>query len=190
MQHISTLYFGYRPVAGHMPTCSRAGADVWEATEFRRENFSGETAEYTFRFACFECGVIKFVKFGGEPDRTEGTSARNVGFGSAPERVSGLWLHPGPRFWHDDERGPTAFYVTRSKERPRVPADVAGVVGWHLGKRGGVRWSAGAGCTSYGSVQTSSGQDFSSRRAAVAWVAAQPGQPADEAGRQSVKGTR
>ena len=174
MHNISTLYFDYRPVAGHMPTCSRAGTDVWEATDFRRANFDGETTEYTFRFACFECGVVTFFRFGSEPDGTEGTLAIRVGFGSAPERVRGLWLHPGPRFWHDDDRGPTAFYVTRAKDRPRVTADVAGVVGWHFGRRGGVRWSAGLGCTDYGSIRTDSGQDFGSRRAAVSWIAAQP----------------
>jgi hypothetical protein len=174
MHNISTLYFDYRPVAGHMPTCSRTGTDVWEATDFRRENFDGETTEYTFRFACFECGVVKFFRFGAGPDGTEGTFASQVGFGSAPERVRGLWLHPGPRFWHDDGRGPTAFYVTLGKDRPRVPADVLGAVGWHLGKRGGVRWSAGLGCTSYGRVQISSEQEFGSRRAAVTWIAEQP----------------
>ena len=31
VQHISTLNFRSRPVAGHMPECSRAGTDVWEA---------------------------------------------------------------------------------------------------------------------------------------------------------------
>jgi hypothetical protein len=174
MHHISTLYFDYRPVAGHTPTCSRFGTDVWDATDHRRKNFDGETTEYTFRFASFECGSVTFIRFGSEPETFEGTSASNVGFGSAPERVLGLWLHPGPRFWFDDKRGPTAFYVTRTKDRPRVPADVLGAVGWQLGSRGGVRWSAGLGCTSYGGVQTASEQRFTSRRAAVAWIAEQP----------------
>jgi hypothetical protein len=188
--NISTLYFAYRPVAGHMPSCSRAGTDIWEAADFRHENFDGETTEYTFRFACFECGSVAFFRFGTGPDTIEGTSAVNIGFGSAPERVLGVWLHPGPRFWHADDRGPAAFYVTLGKDRPRVPADVVGVVGWHLGKRGGVRWSAGLGCTSHGGVETISEQDFGSRRAAVAWITAQPGQPAVAAGREVPGGAR
>jgi hypothetical protein len=178
-QHISALYFGYRPVAGHLPECSRAGTDVWEATRFTWDGLDGETRETTFRFACLECGVVAFQSFDGAVSGLEHTHATEIGYGTRPERVAGLWLHPGPRIWHGDERGPTAYYVTRGKDRPRQPADVAGMTGWHLGRRGGLRWSAGLGATDYGTVQTSAGQDFASRRAAVAWIAAQL---ADEAG--------
>jgi hypothetical protein len=174
MHNISSLYFGYRPVAGHAPGCSREGTNQWEAMCFTRERFgSDEPWETTLRFFCSECGHVVLATSVGEPTM-EYTHVSRIGYGAKPERVAGLWLHPGPVFRYYDDRGPTAFYVTRGKDRPRVPADVLGVVGWHLGKRGGVRWSAGLGCTDYGSVRTDSGQDFGSRRAAVAWIAAQP----------------
>jgi len=175
---ISALYLDYRPVAGHMPACSRAGTDLWEATSFGCANRTGETAEYTLRFACFECGAVSFFQFDSGPHTGEATHAGNVGYGSAPQRVQGLWLHPGPRIWRNDERGPASYFVTRAKGRPQADTDILGMVGWHLGRRGGVRWRAGlgyAGCYgSYGSVQVAAGQEFGSRRAAVAWIAGQP----------------
>lgn len=172
MQHIGTLYFGYRPVAGHGHGCSREGTDQWEATRHIKEEFGSRPQETTFRFFCGECGAVAFQGFDGEPSE-EYTHASQIGYGSKPEHVAGLWLHPGPPIWYRDDRGPTAFYVTQSKDRPREPADVAGLVGWHLGKRNGVRWSAGLGCTDYGSVRTGAEQDFGSRRAAVIWIEAQ-----------------
>jgi hypothetical protein len=63
--------------------------------------------------------------------------------------------------------------VTRTSDRPRQPDDVAGIVAWTLGKRGGVHWGAGLGATDHGTAKTGAGQEFSSRRAAVAWIAAQ-----------------
>jgi hypothetical protein len=172
-QSIRTLYFGFRPVAGHMPECSRAGTDTWEATGFTHSGPDGEIRETTLRFACHECGVVAFESLDGPMPSLEFTHATEIGYGSRPERVAGLWLHPGPRVWHGDGRGPCAFYVTQGKDRPREPGDVAGLAGWHLGKRGGVRWSAGLGLTDHGTVKTAAGQEFTSRRAAVTWIAAQ-----------------
>jgi hypothetical protein len=172
---IAALYFGFGPVAGHCAGCPREGTDVWEVTRYRRKNFGGDVRETTLRFACHECGAVLFESFDGQSTSFETTHGAEAGYGSKPERVLGLWLWPGPRIWHGDERGPTAYYVTRSKERPRVPADVAGMVGWHTGPRGGVKWAAGLAPTEHGTVKTPSGQDFGSRRAAVAWIAARIG---------------
>lgn len=169
---IRDLYFGYRPVASHMPDCSLLNSDTWEVTRHTWENFDGSKVETTVRLACHECGSITFMKFDEEAS-CRSTSASAVGYGSRPERAGGLWLHPGPRYDFWAERGPTAYYVTRTKERPREPGDVAGIVGWGTGPRGGVRWEAGTGCTEYGSVEHGAGRHFTSRRAAVAWIAAQ-----------------
>jgi hypothetical protein len=168
---IADLYFGYRPVAGHYPDCSRAGTDVWEATRFRYESFNGEVISEVLRFACSGCGAVTFFGFDQDAS-TESTHAGEIGYGAKPEKVAGLWLHPGPRLWYGEDRGPTAFYVTTGRDRPRQPEDAAGVVGWRLGPRGGIRWTAGVEVTPRGQVSRDSGQQFSSRRAAVAWIAA------------------
>ena len=171
---ISDLYFGYRPVAGHEEGCSRRGTDVWETTRFTWDGLDGEPRRTIIRCACRLCGVVAFETTEGGTS-FECTHASQVGYASRPERVLGAWLHPGPRIWHYDDRGPVAFYVTASKEPPASPDDVLGVVGWHLGSRGGVKWRAGSGCTGHGTVLTAAGKDFASRRAAVAWVVANPG---------------
>lgn len=106
---------------------------------------------------------------------SETTHASEVGYGSKPERVAGVWLWPGPRIWHGDGRGPVAYFITATKDRPRCPEDVVGRVAWSLGPRGGIRWSAGLGCTGHGTVLESAGQTWPSRRAAVAWVAERTG---------------
>lgn len=173
---MDALYFGYRPVAGHMEDCRWHGTDVWEVTRHIWESFSGDRCEETIRLACHECGVVHFRGPSDGLGSFEATHADQVGYASKPERVLGVWLHPGPRIWHGDERGPLSFYVTRSRERPRQPEDVLGVVGWTLGRRGGTRWGAGVGCTHHATVEISSGdQTWPSRRAAVAWVLAQAG---------------
>jgi hypothetical protein len=172
--NIRAQYFDFRPVAGHLPDCPRAGTDVWETTRYTWHSFDGETVrETTFRVACHDCGVVAFETFDGPPSGFQGTHASIVGYGSRPEKVCGLWLHPGPRLWDGDDHGPAAFYVTETRDRPRDLADMAGVVAWHMGPRGGTRWAAGLGQTSSGCVRESSGQDWPSRRPAVAWIAAQ-----------------
>jgi hypothetical protein len=168
---IGDLYFRYRSVAGHFEGCSRRGTDVWEVTRFTWDSFSGDTRETTIRLACRECGVVHFETADG-PGGMETTHASQIGYASRPDKVLGVWLHPGPRIWHYDERGPVSYLVTASKEAPRSPEDVLGRIAWHLGRRGGVKWGAGAGCTDHGTVLTPAGQDFASRRAAVAWLVA------------------
>jgi hypothetical protein len=174
-QSISALYFNYQPVAGHSQSCSRRDTDLWEVTRHTWTGFDGEIRQTTLRLACRECGQVYFERLdkpGEEQVSFRHANASQVGYGSRPEKVLGLWLHPGPRIWDGDERGPTAYYVTASAAVPRRPEDVIGVVGWHLGSRGAVRWSAGLGCTAHGTVETSAGQDWKTRHAAVKWITA------------------
>lgn len=176
---IDALYFEYTPVAGHLEGCRWRGTDVWEVTRHTWLSINGDSSEVTIRLACHECGVVHFEGPADGPGSMETTHADQVGYAGKPERVAGVWLHPGPRIWHGDERGPTRFLVTASKDRPRRPDDVLGIIGWHLGRRGGVRWGAGIGCTGHGTVKVSASEsgagDFATRRAAVAWVTGHAG---------------
>ncbi len=169
-KNIDALYFGYRPVAGHAEDCSRHGTDVWEVTRHTWENFDGTRVEETIRLACHECGVVHFRGPSDGLGSHETTHASQVGYAGKPEKVLGHWLHPGPRIWYDDDRGPQAYLITVSKQPPARPEDVLGKVGWNLGPRHGLRWSAGLGCTDHGSVLRGAEQTWASRRAAVAWV--------------------
>jgi hypothetical protein len=166
---IDDLYFRYQPVAGHVVGCPHRDTNLWETTRFTWVSFDGDRTETTIRYACRQCGMVNFEHVDSAMS-FECTHASQVGYGSRPERVLGVWLHPGPRIWHGDERGPMVYLVTASKEPPRRPEDVTGKVAWFLGPRGGVRWSAGLGCTGHGTVVTAADQNWASRRAAVAWV--------------------
>jgi hypothetical protein len=166
--NIDDLYFRYRSVAGHLEGCSRRGTDVWETTRYVRERYPDGT-ETVIRSACRECGVVAFERTDSDMSH-ETTHASQVGYGSKPEKVLGHWLHPGPGIWYGDDRGPTVFFVTATKEPPTRPEDVLGKVGWNLGPRHGLRWSAGLGCTDHGTVLRGAEQTWPSRRAAVAWV--------------------
>lgn len=172
-RHIDTLYFGYRPVAGHMENCSRRGTDIWEVTRYVEDvpEWSNREAEVTLRLACHECGVVHFETSHGFGS-SETALARNTGYGSKPEKVLGAFLYPGPPVIYDDKRGPVSYLVTSSKNLPLRPEDVLGRVGWVRGPRGGVKWGAGAGWNDGGTVAKPGGQDFASKRAAVAWVLA------------------
>lgn len=173
MQHIAAQYFDYMPAAGHLEGCSRLGSDVWEVTRWRDRTFDDETRQTVIRLVCSECGVIHLEEMPGEPS-TSTTSAAELGFGSRPVREAGLWLWAGPVIWHGDDRGPTTFFVTADKVRPRSADDVLGVVGWGLGQRGGVKWFSGTGYTGYG-VKEAAPDKFSTRRAAAKWIAAELG---------------
>jgi hypothetical protein len=169
---IDALYFDYKPVAGHLEGCRYRGTDVWEVTRYAWESFDGERCEETLRLACHECGVVHFRGPRDGVGSFETTHANQVGYASRPERVLGVWLHPGPRIWYGDERGPLVYFIAASKEPPHRPEDVIGKVGWSLGPRGGVRWGAGIGATGHATVLRASEQTWASRRAAVAWVVA------------------
>lgn len=169
-QGIDALYFEYWSVAEHLEGCSRRGTDVWEVTRYRWElRYSVDKTEVTLRMACHECGVAHFERADADLS-VETSSASEIGYASKPEKVAGVWLWPGPRIWYGDERGPACYLITATRERPRKPADVLGKVAWSLGSRGGVRWSAGLGCTEHHTVAVAAGQHWPSRRAAVAWV--------------------
>jgi hypothetical protein len=170
---ISTHYFGFRPVAGHFEGCPHHGTDVWEVTRYRETRFDGEVRETVFRFACHDCGVVHLETVDGEPGTTETTSGSEVGYAATPERVAGLWLWAGPRMFYRDEHGPRSFYVTETRTRPRSPADTVGIVSWGLGPRYGVKWQAGMGVSDHSTVTVRAEQNFTSRRAAVAWIAGQ-----------------
>jgi hypothetical protein len=135
-----------------------------------------------FRFACHDCGAVHMETIDGEPGTFETTSSAKVGYASRPEKVARLWLWPGPlMFYDDDKRGPMAFYVTETKTRPRQPADTVGLVSWGFGPRYGIKWQAGMGVSDHHTVAVRAEQDFTSRRAAVAWIAGELA-----AGRRSV----
>jgi hypothetical protein len=165
-RHIADLYFHYQPVGGHVPDCPAAADGVWEVAEYHRDNLAGR--ETVLRMVCRQCGGARF--FTSHEMTYESTNVANIGFGAKPERVAGLWLHAGPPLWQGHKWGPTAFYVTTTKERPRAFADVAGIIGWRQGKRGGQRWDAGTGCSDYGSIQAGAGRDFNTKHAAAAWI--------------------
>jgi hypothetical protein len=171
---ISGHYFRFSPVAGHAEGCPHHGTDTWEATCYRDTRFDGEVRVTVFRFACHDCGAVHMETIDGEPGTFETTSSAKVGYASRPEKVAGLWLWPGPlMFYDDDKRGPMAFYVTETKTRPRQPADTVGLVSWGLGPRYGIKWQAGMGVSDHHTVAVRAEQDFTSRRAAAAWIAAQ-----------------
>jgi hypothetical protein len=172
---IDALYFDYTPVAGHLEGCRFRGTDTWEVTRHTWESFDGERVEETIRLACHDCGVVHFRGPSDGIGSQETTHADQVGYASKPERTAGVWLHPGPRIWYGDDRGPLAYFVTASKVPPHRPEDVIGKVGWSLGPRGGVRWGAGIGATDHGAVVRAAEQTWPSRRAAVAWVVANAG---------------
>ena len=177
MQHIAQQYFDYQPAAGHLEACSRHGSDVWEVTRWQERGLSSsyddEIRQTVIRLVCQECGVIHSEIITGEPT-TETTSSAVLGFGSRPIREAGLWLWAGPLIWNGDDRGPTTFFVTADKARPRSADDVLGVVGWGLGQRGGISWFAGTGYTGWGVKEAAPGK-FHTRRGAAKWIAAELG---------------
>jgi hypothetical protein len=178
-RHIASLYLDYRPFGRHQPGCAAAASSQWEVTEYRWEPPYKAESEITVRLACHECGAVVLLawKEDGEAEKAtvqqEHTHADYIGYGSKPARVAGLWLHPGPSMWRGEENGPTAYYLTKTKERPRTHADVVGVVGWKMGPRGGTKWVAGTGCTDRGSIERAADGEFASRPAAVKWVVAE-----------------
>jgi hypothetical protein len=48
-----------------------------------------------------------------------------------------------------------------------------GIVSWGLGPRYGIKWQAGMGVSDHSTVVVRAEQNFTSRRAAVAWIAGQ-----------------
>lgn len=167
---IASLYFEYESLSWHKPGCPQADGDQWQVTRHTYYGYAEENEETTFRFMCEQCGTTVLLSMKGIP-QPEFSSTEALGFGSKPERVAGLWLHPGPRLWAGEKHGPTSYYVTRTKDRPRTPEDVVGAVSWNLGPRRGTHWRAGVGANEYGHAKTLADDLFSSRTAAVKWIA-------------------
>jgi hypothetical protein len=164
---IDSLYFGYRPVAGHFEHCSRHGTDVFEVTTFVCRGFDDESRFTAFRFTCFECGVVAFQSTGGAMDSFASMLAADTGYGSRPEKIPGRegWLWPGPPIWSGDQRGPLCYLMTATPDRPRSKDDVIARVGWRMGPRGGTRWAiALSGC------EHDRDRDWASKRAAAIWA--------------------
>jgi hypothetical protein len=166
-------HFSFGSPVDHAPDCRKA--DV-EAKVYRDRSFDHDVRETVIRAACLTCGEVTLYRIKGEPD-TERTTAANIGYGCKPEKVTVngavLFLHAGRLLWRGQKDGPVQFYVTSSPARPAEPADVLGVVAWSQGPRGGIRWSAGLGYTRPGTCERVSGDYFTSRRSALAWIAGQ-----------------
>lgn len=179
---VFAMYFCYAAAAEHVAGCSRAGTDLWEVTRYTQYNYTGtdEVRETTVRLVCHECHTVHFERSPGLMER-ETVPASEAGYGAAPEKVAGLWLHPGRPLPFPFGKGPERYYITRCKDRPAL-ADVLGMVAWTRGPRGGTRWGAGAGLTEWGSAERGSGQQWASRTAAVRWVAAQHAVAAGDGG--------
>ena len=178
-RHIASLYLDYRPFGRHQPGCAAAASSQWEVTEYRWEPSYTQTSEITVRLACHACGAVVLLAWKEDDEaekptvQQEHTHADHIGYGSKPAHVAGLWLHAGPSLWPGEKNGPSAYYLTKTKERPRTRADVVGIVAWKMGKRGGTKWVAGVGCDEFGSAERVADDEFASRPAAVKWVAAQ-----------------
>jgi hypothetical protein len=163
-------YFRYGPAAGHLESCRYHGTDMWEVSVHRDYSFQDELRETKIRLACLTCGVLHYEWVPGEMS-SETSNASELGYGSVPERVLGVYLWAGPKFFYYDDHGPEAFLITLARERPATRADVLGAVAWSLGPRGGIKWRAGLGCSEpRGGAVAGAHTEFASRRSAVKWV--------------------
>lgn len=165
---IHEQYFGFRPVAGHMPDCPLYGTDMWEVTRNRAEPLGGGQAEITIRMICRKCGVVQSETGTGEA--SESTSTEKIGYGSRPSRSFGLWLHPGPAFAYLDDRGPESYFVTGSPTPPATESEVIGIISCYQTRRDATRWRGGYGYRTGGGVEQAE-EGLSSRNKAVHWVA-------------------
>lgn len=185
--HIARQYFGYQPMndwctgnAGHGQNCTK-GAN-WEVTreiEYGFGESSDDVRRTTLRLFCPECGTVQFhstdPEYGLDLAR-EFTTTAQIGYGSAPVKVAGLYLWPGPLMPYSEKNGPETYLVTTDDVRPSSPDMVAGVLGWGRNlerTNGAVRWFAGTGCHKWGGVEKAAPGKFSSRTAAAKWLAAE-----------------
>lgn len=178
--HIAELYFQFETLNGHRAECTR-GPDTWEVTRRIEYNIfpkddEDEIRQTSLRLHCPECGAVQFFRSPGHLERRLESSAR-IGFGSAPERLAGLWLWAGPELLPGAGYGPDAYYVTTHKIRPHRPAQVAGVIGQGRSSaraNAATRWYASLGCNDYGSgMQAGPEEGFKTRGGAAKWIAGQ-----------------
>lgn len=183
MEHIGRQYFSYEPVTGHTSECTQGPASRWEVSTYVEYGFGeedGDVRHENLRLTCTECSAVRFYR-SGYPDyglglKIDRTTTDEVGFGSAPERVAGMWLWPGPLATYAEKHGPESYFVTAYKVRPSSPGAVVGIIGWSKNlsrSNGALRWRAGIGCTDWGSIKEAAPDYFTSKTAAAKWVAAQ-----------------
>lgn len=173
-------YFGFVPLADHLPTCSRAGTSLWEVSRIqcerlRSEDAGGPYTETVHRYVCTECGVVRMDR--AQNWATGLTTTLGIGYGTTPQQCGEVWLHAGPP--HEPYHEPEIYYVTGSATRPLTTEDVIGAVGWFRpidrARFGDARWWAGYGLTSTGNCRTTMPADMvlRTRMAAVKWVTGQ-----------------
>lgn len=176
MPSIARQYLQYQPVSGHLDGCTR-GPDKWEVAQHTEYGFgerSHEVRSTSLRLSCPECGQIRLMGADGALSE-EYTGSDALGWGSAPERVAGLWLWAGPPLLRG--QGPDAYYVTTHKLRPAAPGHIAGIIG--RGRKSArfnaaEWWFAGLGCNELGMARRSGPEEgFRSRTAAAKWLAGQ-----------------
>jgi hypothetical protein len=183
---ISRDYFGFRQI-DHPDGCSQPG---WEVQE-RYETNGAEVRELVIRIVCPEpkgCGTwhewtSELCRVqdpeSGEPHgglTTRGGPVASIGYGTAPIRCAGMWLHAGPPMLAGED--PEGYLVTETAERPRRWQDVLGVIGQvrSRGRQTKKRWFAAASLIKAEYALPSWGcrtEQQTSRIAAVRWVVEQ-----------------
>ncbi|GAA2685395.1 hypothetical protein [Nonomuraea recticatena] len=190
------LYFDWKTIQ-HQPGCSRG----WVAREHTTESPDGDLRTAVLQLVCplpGGCGKVVEARHDEEPGtqpmsgaqrdrwRTVQTTVDEIGYGSAPIRVTGVWLHPGAPLVLGYDEGPAYYLVTRSPERPAHWGDVLGIIGqarnrgrqvkkhWHVATNFEFRTSAanfGFGSSAFNSPSPRDTEvDLPSRTAAVRWV--------------------
>lgn len=198
MSRVERDYFGWR-APGHAEGCRRTG---WEVRHREDEHSTGHR-DLVVQAVCplpGGCGAVTQWSAHLAPDRDDsgdrrsGTSYSNgsvahIGYGTAPIRVGGAWLHSGPPLLAGyDNDAPDYYIVTGSHAPPTRREDVLGMIG-QARTRGRLvksRWWARADYRwePYGTWSPAHATDeCTSRGAAVAWVLqheapAAAGQPA------------
>ncbi|MFI6912722.1 hypothetical protein [Streptosporangium sp. NPDC050284] len=150
-------YFAWQPVE-HRPGCARG----WVVRQQGEESPDGTTRQAAVQLVCplpDGCGKVVEFEFDNEPTTTPSggpgdrwkwhtMTVDQVGYGSSPLPVAGVWLHPGGpllRYWNNGE-GPAYYVVTESAERPSDWSQVLGVIGQARtrGRQLASRWYAHA----------------------------------------------
>jgi hypothetical protein len=182
---ISSDYFGFRRIE-HPEECTQPG---WEVHE-RYETNGDEVCELVIRIVCPQprgCGTWHEWKAGlcriqdpasGDPHggmTTQGGPVERIGYGTAPIRCAGVWLHAGAPMLRGED--PEGYLVTGTAERPRRWQDVLGIMGRvRVRGRQSKRWFAAAGLTKVEYTLpswASHTEQLGSRTAATRWVVEQ-----------------
>lgn len=196
-------YFGWeRP--DHAAGCARPAWDVTvreRADEVRLRRggaahdcpghecgHGGRYDEVTVRLVCWSCGAARVITGEQSAGRTR-MSAAELGYGTRPRRVRGLYLWPCRPLLEGGP--PTGYLVTAADAVPRVPGDLVAAVQQGRGPRGGLAWSAlavpdpagGYGGYVTGGARFAAAVDgLRSEAAAVRWIVYELGRAAGAAG--------